>query len=87
MSIFCHILAAKARVSNIAIHLNIPQTLLKLIIVRASGGEKGSMNPVDAINFTDNHTAQGRQSCKERKKEKYSTPPTSSKQKKKKVSR
>lgn len=47
------------------------------------------MNSVDAINFVNNHTAQGRQSCKERNtnKERHSTflsPPSREKKRKEK---
>ena len=75
LSILCHLQAAKVRVSNIAIHPSTSKTLVKLVFVNASVGEKGCMNSIDAINFINCHTAQGRQSCKEREKEKKDVPP------------
>lgn len=38
----CHLWAAKVRVSYTTIHLNAPKTLVKLVIVSFSGGEKGA---------------------------------------------
>ena len=69
LSLLCHLWAAKVRVSYTTIHLNAPKTLVKLVIVSVSGGKRGSMNSIDIINFINYHTAQGRQSCKERKGE------------------
>lgn len=62
LSIFCPLGAAKARVSNGAIHLNTPKTLLKLHCVCFWG-----IYELCRCNFTNKHTAQGKQSCEERK--------------------
>lgn len=70
LSTLCHVQAAKVRVSNIAIHPSTSKTLVKLVFVNASAGEKGCMNSIDAINSINCHSAQGGQSCKEREKEK-----------------
>lgn len=70
LSTLCHVQAAKVRVSNIAIHPSTSKTLVKLVFVNASVGEKGCMNTIDAINSINCHSAQGGQSCKEREKEK-----------------
>lgn len=69
LNILCHLWAAKVRVSYTTIHLNAPKTLVKLVIVSVSGGKRGPMNSIGVINFTNYHTVQGRQRCKERKGE------------------
>lgn len=69
----CHLWAAKVRVSYTTIHLNAPKTLVKLVIVSFSGGEKGAYELYRCYSLHKLSHCPRKTKMQRKKKKRYST--------------